>query len=55
MTGRSLVDALVEGDFDRYPADVQKRLRTVANHRFFPTVAAQWAAAADVLREYRDG
>jgi hypothetical protein len=54
-TERSLVDALCEHDFDHLPADVQERLRVIANHRFFPTVKAQWSAAAEVLREWRDG
>ena len=35
-TERSLVDALCEHDFDHLPADVQERLRVIANHRFFP-------------------
>jgi hypothetical protein len=68
---RSVVDALVEGGFDDLPKcakcdefgpgveclpdSIRDQLRRVANHRFFPTVEAQWAAAADVLREWRDG
>jgi hypothetical protein len=52
---RSVVDAICEGDFNHLPDDVQARLRAVANHRFLSTVDAQWAAAADILREYRDG
>jgi hypothetical protein len=51
---RSLVDALCEGDFNHLPDDAQKRLRQVANHRFFPTVKAQWAAAGKILQEHRD-
>jgi hypothetical protein len=51
---RSLVDAFCEGDFNPLPQDVQHYLRALANHRFFPTVEAQWAAAAAVLEEYRD-
>jgi hypothetical protein len=54
-TERSLVDALCEHDFDHLPADVQERLRVIANHRFFSTVEAQWAAAVDILKEHRDG
>jgi hypothetical protein len=52
---RSLVDELVEGGFAYLPDDVQADLRAITNHRFFPTVEAQWAAAADLLRRYRDG
>jgi hypothetical protein len=67
---RSLVDALCEGDFDDLPKCancdevgagvhcspdcIRDQLRQIANHRFFPTVEAQWAATADVLREWRD-
>jgi hypothetical protein len=52
---RSVIDALCEGDFDHLPDDAQEHLRVIANHRFFPTVKAQWVAAAEVLREWRDG
>jgi hypothetical protein len=67
---RSVVDALVEGDFDDLPKCpkcdefgpgvecapdcIRDQLRQIANHLFFPTVEAQWAAAADVLRGWRD-
>jgi hypothetical protein len=67
---RSLIDAIVEGDFDSLPKCafcddfgpgvycepdcVRDQLRRVANHRFFPTVEKQWAAAAAVLKEHRD-
>jgi hypothetical protein len=58
---RSLVDAIVEGDFDRLrkcascedffpsarcePACIRDRLRSIANYRFFLTSEEQWAAA----------
>ena len=54
MSERSLVDALCIGDFSDLPAHVQERLRQIGNHRFFPTVAAQWTAAAEILKEHCD-
>jgi hypothetical protein len=54
VSDRSLVDALCDGDFNDLPDDVQGGLRQIANHRFFPTVEAQWTAAAEILKEHCD-